>query len=109
MNAMTLIVERLTTLLDGVEGFPATVLFDCGDEGAVLIDGVSGKIVVTTERAPADCQITMSAAIFQRILNGELDETSAFMQGEMRIAGEIGLATRVSDLIRARAQSAQHT
>ncbi len=104
---MAEITERLIFLLDGVEGFSAAVLFDCGDEGVVLINGKGGTISIGTTRAPADCQIAMSAKTFQRILDGEQDETSAFMQGEMLITGEIGLATQVSNLIRARAQSDQ--
>lgn len=94
------IAQRLSQLLDGREGFTAAVLFDCGEAGVVLIDGSSGAIKVSTTRGDTACTIAMSAETFRSILDGELDESAAFMAGEMRITGEIGLATQVSEFMR---------
>ncbi len=105
MTPMDHIRARLAELLDGAEGFSATVLFDFGDAGAVHIDGSRGAIVLSPERGAAQCTIAMPAETFAHILKGELDETAAFMQGEMRLTGEVGLATRISDFIRERAQA----
>jgi len=104
MTPMTEIRNRLEDLLDGAEGFAASVLFDFGEAGAIHIDGSGGKIKLSSERHAASCTIAMPAETFVHILAGELDETAAFMQGEMRIQGEVRLATEVSDFIRKRAQ-----
>ena len=104
MDSMAEIENRITSLLGGATGFGATVLFDCGEEGAVFVDGSGETIKISSQRAEADCNIAMSCRVFGRIMNGKLSETAAFMQGEMRITGEIGLATLVSDLMRSRAQ-----
>jgi len=104
MTAFDNIFARLAELLDGAEGFPATVQFDLGEAGTIHIDGSSGKISVKPVTAATACTVAMPVETFTRILAGELDETAAFMAGEMRITGEVGLATAISDLIRHQAQ-----
>ncbi len=105
MSTLDEITRRLTDLLDGTEGFDAAVLFDCGEAGVIHIDGTSGVVKVSAQEGNHDCRIAMSAETFLHILDGEMDETAAFMQGEMRLTGEIGLATQVSDFIRVTAQA----
>jgi len=104
MTTMDDIAARLTQLLDGAEGFPARVLFDFGGGHVLHVDGTSGRIKLTPRAADADCTIAMPPEVFARILRGELDESAAFMGGDMRLSGEIGLATRISDFLRTRAQ-----
>jgi putative sterol carrier protein len=104
MTAMDDITARLTTLLDGAEGFSARVLFDFGEGRVLHVDGTKGPIALATEEGEADCIIAMPPEVFARILRGELDESAAFMSGDMQLKGEIGLATRISDFLRARAQ-----
>jgi len=104
MTAFDNIHARLAELLDGAEGFPATVQFDLGEAGVIHIDGSGGTISVRPHAAATACTVAMPVETFTRILAGELDESAAFMAGEMRITGEVGLATAISDLIRRRAQ-----
>jgi len=104
MTSIEQIRARLHELLDGAEGFSASVQFDFGVRGVVHVDGKGDVIAISDERMPAACTIAMSPEIFVRILAGELDETAAFMQGNMKLEGQIGLATQISELIRARAQ-----
>ncbi len=103
MNAFSDIKSLLHARLDGADGFGANVLFDFGDDGALLVHGSGTSISVTEGRGPADCEIIMPARVFRRIMAGEIDETTAFTHGEMRLKGNIALATQVSNLIRARA------
>ena len=104
MSTIDNIRARLAELLDGAEGFSASVLFDFGHAGVVHIDGGAGPIRLSDAVAPADCTIVMPSETFARILKGELDETAAFMQGEMQIKGEVGLAATISDFLRSQAQ-----
>jgi len=90
--------------LDGVDGFGARVLFDCGDAGAILVDGTGHHVSVSDTAGDADCIISMSAHTLGLIVEGELDETTAFTRGEMMLSGEIRLATLVSNLLRSRSQ-----
>lgn len=104
MNAFDDIKSLLHRTLDGAESLGADVLFDFGNDGALLIKGRGQKIAVTEERGAADCEITMPAHVFRRIMAGEIDETTAFTHGEMRLKGNIALASQVSNLIRTRAR-----
>ena len=104
MTAMDQIRARLTELLDGAEGFPARVLFDFGGGQVLHVDGTTGPIALAAEPREADCTIAMPPEVFARILRGEVDESAAFMSGDMRLKGEIGLATRISGFLRERAR-----
>lgn len=76
-------------------GFDKSVKFDLGADGVILIDGQSVK----TEDGAADCTITMSKADFEEMLAGELNPTSAFMQGKLKVDGDMSIAMQLSSLL----------
>jgi putative sterol carrier protein len=76
-------------------GFDRSVKVDLGSEGVILIDGTS----VTTTDGDADCTITMQLDDFEALAAGELDPTSAFMQGKMRIDGDMTVAMALGQLL----------
>ena len=45
-----------------------------------------------------DVTLIADADTFQEILSGELDPTSAFMGGRLRVEGDMGTAMRLSGL-----------
>ena len=87
-------VRRLSERLNG-ETLPGSVRFVILDEGSVRIaeDGVRA------DDSPADCTMTASAETFQSILDGELNPTSAFMTGRLKVEGEMGLAMKLGALL----------
>lgn len=76
-------------------GFDKSVKFDLKGEGVIVIDGQS----VSTADAPADCTITMSMSDFQDLISGDLNPTAAFMQGKMKIDGDMSVAMALSQLM----------
>ena len=48
-----------------------------------------------------DAEVTLiaSADVFQDIMAGDLDPTSAFMSGRLRIEGDMGAAMRLSSVL----------
>ena len=76
-------------------GFDKSVKFDLKGEGVIVIDGQS----VSTADAPADCTITMSLDDFQDLIAGELNPTAAFMQGKMKVDGDMSVAMALSQLM----------
>jgi putative sterol carrier protein len=88
------IAEKIRERVQG-SGFDRSVKFDLGGEGVIVVDGEQ----VTTGDAPADCTITMSKDDFVALTAGELNPTAAFMQGKMRIDGDMSVAMRLSQVL----------
>ena len=69
-------------------GFDRSIKIDLGSSGVLLIDGSD----VSVGNGEADCTITMSPDDFEALVAGELDPTSAYMSGKMKIAGDMSAA-----------------
>ena len=94
------IIEKMGTAIGPNSGLGGTLKFDFGEPGSVLIDGKSAPNTVTDgEGKPADCTINVSLETFDKMIKGELDGTSAFMQGKLRVAGDMGLAMRLGPIL----------
>jgi putative sterol carrier protein len=94
------IIERMGAAIGPDSGLGGTLKFDFGEPGSVYIDGKSTPNTVTDgEGKSADCTITVSLETFDKMIKGELDGTSAFMQGKLRVAGDMGLAMRLGPIL----------
>jgi putative sterol carrier protein len=76
-------------------GFDRSVKFDTGADGVVVIDGAT----VSTTDGPADCTIKLSLDDFESLISGELNPTSAFMTGRIKIEGDMTVAMALSQLL----------
>jgi len=75
----------------------ATVKFDFGDDGVVFVDGSAGT--VSNEDKEADCTITISMANFVALSSGDLDPTTAFMMGKLKVKGNMGIAMKLQSIL----------
>ncbi len=80
-------------------GLDARVKFDFGDDGMIFIDGASSPNTVSNEDAEADCVISITMADFQAMTAGELDPTSAFMMGKLKVDGDMSIAMKLQGLL----------
>ncbi len=87
-----------TRIEAGDSGLGATVLFDFGEDGVLLIDGVSDPNVVGNDTGDADCTIAISIDDFESLLSGDLDPTTAFMMGKLKVDGDMGIAMKLSSV-----------
>jgi len=85
--------------MDEDSGFGATVKFDFGDDGMLFLDGVTVPNVVSNDDNEADCTITISLDDFESMLGGDLDPTTAFMMGKLKVDGDMSVAMKLSSLI----------
>ncbi len=77
-----------------------TVKFDLGSDGCLFMDGTGAENTVTANKNDAaDCTIAMSAGDFEDLIRGDLQPTAAFMQGKMRVDGDMGLAMKLGQLV----------
>jgi len=80
-------------------GLGATVKFDLGDDGRIFLDGKTVPNSVSNDDADADCTITMSMEDFENMLAGDLDPTTAFMMGKLKVDGDMSIAMKLSSVV----------
>lgn len=76
-------------------GFERSVKFDTGSDGVIVIDGSS----ISTSDAPADCTIKLSLEDLESLIAGDLNPTTAFMTGKLKIEGDMSVAMALSQLL----------
>ena len=87
-------VTALNEKLAGAD-FDGSAKFDIEGEGAVMIDGTGARA------ADEDAEVTLSADAdtFKEILDGETNPTSAFMTGELKVDGDMGMAMKLAAVL----------
>lgn len=76
-------------------GFDSSIKFDCGDDGILVIDGTE----VSTTDKEADCTISVALEDLQAIIDGDLNPTAAFMQGKVKVEGDMSVAMKLGEII----------
>jgi putative sterol carrier protein len=75
------------------------VVFDFGDDGAVLIDGSAEPPVVSNDGSAADCRIKVSLSDFQEIAAGKQNAQMAFMMGKLKVEGDMSIAMQLGKIL----------
>lgn len=73
------------------------VKFDFGDAGKIFLDGIASK--VSSDDADADTTIKVKLEDFVAMAQGQLDPTAAFMQGKLRVEGDMGVAMQLQSVM----------
>jgi len=94
----SLVIDQFSKQASNVSPIGAKIKFVLDDQ-ALLIDGTGEENKVTAEDAEADCTITTSLEILQKLQKGELNPMMAVMSGKIKISGDMGLAMKLQSLI----------
>lgn len=90
---MSAVIETAVARLAAkIAGFDGVAKFVIPGEGAIMVDD-SG---VRAGDDPADVTLTAEAHVFQDMLEGALNPTTAFMTGKLSIEGSMGLAMKLA-------------
>jgi putative sterol carrier protein len=81
-------------------GLGASVKFDFGPDGVVFLDATKVPNEVSNEDQPADCTMKIAMDDFIAMTQGELDGTTAFMMGKLKIEGDMSIAQRLQGVLR---------
>lgn len=92
--------DRIRAAVGDNSGLGKTVKLDFGDTGKIYIDGASSPNTVTNEDKPADATVSMTWDDFIALAEGRLDPMMAFMQGKLKIAGDMMIAQRLAPLLK---------
>ena len=76
----------------------ATLKFDCGSDGVIVIDGASTPSTVDNADRDTDCTITLSVDTLGEMMSGELNPTTAFMTGRIKVSGDMGVALKLQSV-----------
>lgn len=93
-DVITAAVDALNQKLDG-KTFDGSAKFAIEDEGSLIIDDQG----VRAGDDETDVTLIASSDTFQAILSGDLDATSAFMSGKLRLDGDMGTAMRLGSYL----------
>ena len=80
-------------------GLGATVKFDFGDDGILFLDATQSPNVVSNDDNDAQCTMVISMENFMEMAAGNLDGTSAFMTGKLKIQGDMGIAMKLGPML----------
>jgi len=92
-DVITGAVAKLAERLGG--GFDGTARFDIEGEGSIFIDNEG----VRAGDDEADVVLSADEDTFREIMSGDLDPTSAFMGGRLKIDGDMGLAMKLGSAL----------
>ena len=88
--------SAVDALNDKISGqFDGSVKFAIDGVGAVRIDENGASI----DDSEADCTLSADADVFEGILSGDTNPTSAFMTGKLKVDGDMGMALKLGALL----------
>ena len=88
-SAVAAVAEKLG------DSFDSSAKFVIEDEGAITADADGVRA------ADDDADVTLSAdsETFKAIIDGDMDPTSAFMQGRLKVDGDMGAAMKLGSAL----------
>ncbi|MBK9134361.1 MAG: SCP2 sterol-binding domain-containing protein [Betaproteobacteria bacterium] len=96
---MQAITEALRAKVGESSGLNATLKFDCGDEGVVVIDGASVPNTVDNTDRETDCTIAISHENLVALVTGELEPATGFMMGKFKVSGDMSVALKLQRIV----------
>jgi putative sterol carrier protein len=79
-------------------GMTNSYVFDIDGAGTWRVDVQDGSVSVSEGDGDADATITASAETFDQIASGDLNATTAYMTGKLKIKGDMGAAMKLQKL-----------
>lgn len=96
---MSAITDTLRAKVGADCGLNATLKFDCGDDGVVVIDGRSLPNAVDNAPRDTDCTIAITRENLAALVSGELDPTTGFMMGRFKVSGDMSVALKLQRIL----------
>ena len=79
-------------------GMSNSYVFEIDGAGTWRVDVDDGTVKVAEGGGDADATIAASEETFQQIASGDLNATTAYMTGKLKVRGDMGAAMKLSRL-----------
>ena len=93
------VASLLAEFQKGIEGKDTGLGATVKGAGCIYLDGKSSPNTVSDEDKDADCTLSMSLETFEQMRSGEVDGTSAFMQGKLKVSGDMSIAMKLQSVM----------
>jgi putative sterol carrier protein len=80
------------------EGMNNSYAFDIDGAGQWTVKVADGNVTVDQGAGEADVTISASQEVFEKIISGEQNPTSAYMTGKLKLKGDMGAAMKLQKL-----------
>ncbi|HKM62196.1 MAG TPA: SCP2 sterol-binding domain-containing protein [Acidisphaera sp.] len=98
--SIVVIETSLRESLSAFDELGKLVKFDCGEDGVIVIDARNPPAMMSRDDVEeTDCTLEMALDVLRQILDRELDPTSAFMSGRLRVRGDMMVAMELSAVL----------
>ena len=94
------VTEQLRTKVGEDSGLGAVLKFDCGADGAVVIDATRVPNTLSNDASlPGDCTVALSLDTLGDLLSGELEPMTGFMTGRFKVSGDMSVAMKLQRVV----------
>ncbi len=93
------LTQAIRTKVGDDSGLEATLKFDMGDDGVIVIDGKSTPNSVSNNNDDVDCTVGITMDNLQAMLDGDLEPATGFMAGKLKVSGDMSVAMRLQRVI----------
>jgi putative sterol carrier protein len=77
------------------DSFDGSIKIEIEDEGSIVID----ENGASASDGETDCTMMSDAETFEGILTGDVNATSAFMSGKLRVDGDMSVAMKLGSVL----------
>ena len=92
------IISQFEKRASNAEPIGGKIKFEVDGVG-ILIDGTSETNTVSASNDDADCTISLTAEVLEKLRDGQINPMMAVMGGQIKITGDMGLAMKVQSLM----------
>lgn len=93
------VTQAIRTKVGNDSGLDATLKFDLGADGVIVIDGKSTPNTVSNTPTDTDCTVGITLDNLQAMMDGDLEPATGFMAGKLKVSGDMGVAMRLQRVI----------
>lgn len=91
--------QAIRTKVGDDSGLEATLKFDLGDDGVIVIDAQATPNTVDNNDRETDCTVGITLDNLNAMLAGNLDPVSGFMSGKLKVSGDMSVAMRLQRVV----------